>query len=290
MSLPDAHLAGLTHLPVAGTKRSPTIDFSSLRVLADCQWAWHARYVVGLPDRPSTAALLGTLMGAATSAFWCGEDWRPLVVETIRAWQAENPDAEFVPDWMDKAAWLMQRYEDHYGPERDAGGVKVLGTEVYFKLRLPGRYGWLCGSIDQLWEIEGRTWVRENKTMNDWSKIEQHMRSHQTTLYFWAAQQLGYEPWGILLDCQRTYRWKRDPHPPADSFEQRWFDRNQAHLDNAIVEAGKGLTLAKMLINRQMEPLRNIADHCGWCSYANECNAALGFDDLVVPDSFAFEE
>ncbi len=287
-SPPDAHIAGLTHLPVAGTKRSPTIDFSSLSVLAACQWKWHARYVRGLPDRPGPAALLGTLLGELTSTWWEGEDWEPLAMAAVKAWEAENPDAEFSPEWIGKAIWLMERYVLHYADERDS--VKVLGTEVPFKLRLPGRYGWLVGRIDQLWEIDGKVYVRENKSMADWSKIDQHMRSHQTTLYYWAAQQLGYEPWGILLDCQRTYRWKRDEHPPADSFERRWFDRHDEQLANAIVECGKGLTLAKMLINGTLQPLRNISDHCGWCAYSNECNAELGFSDLVVPEEFGWAE
>jgi hypothetical protein len=295
MQPPDTHLAGLTHLPVSGTKRSPTIDFSSLQVLADCEWWWHARYVRGLGDRPSPAMRLGSLMGDMTAAWWEGADWEPIAMRAIKEWAAENPDAEFEPEWISKAVWLMERYVAHYGPERD--DVEVLGTEVYFRLRLPGRYGYLVGSIDQLWlwRADNRVWVRENKTMSDFSKIEQHMRSHQTTFYFWAARQIcrerGWpEPWGILLDCERTYRWKRDEHPPADSFERRWFDRNDEHLDNAILEAGKGLTRAKMLINEVMTPMRNINDHCGWCPYSNECNAELGFGDLVVPDEFGFAE
>ena len=288
MTVPDAHIAGLTHLPVSGTRRSPTIDFSSLSVLADCQWKWHARYVRGLPDRPGPAALLGTLLGDLTSAWWEGEDWEPIAVAAVKVWEAENPDAEFSPEWIGKAVWLMERYVLHYSDERDS--VKVLGTEIPFKLRLPGRYGWLVGRIDQLWEVDGKVWVRENKTMGDWSKIDQHMRSHQTTLYYWAAQQLGYEPWGILLDCQRTYRWKRDEHPPADSFERRWFDRHDEQLANAIIECGKGLTLAKMLINGTLLPLRNIEQHCSYCAYSNECNAELGFSDLIVPEEFAWAE
>jgi len=285
--LPDS-THQLTHLPVGGTRRSPTIDFSSLSVLADCQWKWDARYVKGLPDRPGPAALLGTLMGELTSVWWEGGDWEPLAIKTVKNWEAENPDAEYSPEWIGKAIWLMERYCAHYADERHT--VKVIGTEVPFKIRLPGRYGWLVGRIDNLFDIDGKVWVREQKTMNDWSKIDRHERSHQTTFYFWAAQQLGYQPWGILLDCIRTYRWKRDERPPSESFDRRWFDRNDEHLANAINEAGKGLTLAKMLINGQLEPLRNINDHCGWCEYSNECVAELGFNDLVVPEEFGWAE
>jgi hypothetical protein len=284
----------LTHLPVSGTKRSPTIDFSSLQMLADCQWKWNARYVWSLPDRPGTAAQLGSLMGDMTAIFWEGGDWRAYHREFERQWLETHSlglDEDVfasAPEWVGRAAWLMERYEEHYGDERD--DVKVIGTEVFFRLRLPGRYGYLVGAIDQLWETDGKVWVREGKTMSDFSKLDQHERSHQTTFYLWAARQLGYDPWGILLDGIRTYQWKRDVHPAADSFERRWLDRGDQHIENAIREADVGLQLARELISGRLRPLRNIADHCGWCDYRNECNADLGWSDLVIPDEFTFEE
>lgn len=278
----------LTHLPVSGSRRAPTIDFSSLSNLAGCQWRWYARYVRDLPQKPSTALQLGTLMHELCGLWWQGTDWEPHLMSVVRAWQAENPDAEFVPEYMDRAAWLMNRYVENYSHERDS--VKVIATELYFKVRLPNRYGYLVGQIDNLWEIDGHLWLVERKTGSDFNKLDLHERSHQTTFYYWAAQQLGYEPWGIMLDFIRTYRWKRDEHPPADSFERRWLDRNTEHLNNAILEAGKGLTLAKALINGTMLPLRNFDQHCQWCDVSNQCVAELGFSDLVVPDSFAFEE
>jgi PD-(D/E)XK nuclease superfamily protein len=283
----------LTHLPVSGPLRSPRIDFSSLQSLASCQWRWHARYVLGLPDRPGTAAMLGTLMGDLTAIFWEGGDWRAYLEQAEREWVlagATGGDEDAfatLPEWMGRAAWLMARYEEHYGEELDS--VKVLGTEMFFRLKLPHRYGYLVGKIDQLWEIDGRVWVRECKTMSDWSKMDQHERSHQTTFYMWAARQMGYEPWGILLDGIRTFQWKRDVHPPADSFERRWLDRGEVHMDNCIREADKGLKLAREIISGRLEPFRNINDHCQWCSYRNECNADLGHSDLVVPESFEFE-
>lgn len=286
-------MTNLTHLPISGTKRSPNIDFSSLSSLASCQWRWYFRYVLGGPDRPGTAAMLGTLLGDLTAIFWDGGDWRAYHRQVEREWMLANPtgDADVfasVPEWIDKAGWLLERYEEMYGEERSS--VKVLGTEVFFKLRLPGRYGYLVGAIDQLWEVDGRVWVREGKSFSDFSKLDQHERSHQTTFYLWAAKQLGYEPWGILLDGIRTYRWKRDVHPAADSFERRWLDRGDQHLENAIREADIGLALARELISGRLKPLRNIADHCGWCDYRNECNADLGHSDLVIPESFGFDE
>lgn len=284
-------MTNLTHLPVTGSRRSPTIDFSSLSNLASCQWRWYARYVLGLEDRPGPAALLGTLMGELANTWWEGNPWEPLMVQRLEEWRLEYPEADaYQPAWMEKAHWLMERYVALYGEERDSGSVKVLASELFFNLRLPGRYGWLVGAIDQVWEIDGKVFIVERKTMSDWSKIERHAISHQTTFYYWAAQQLGYEPWGILLDCIRTYQWKRDEHPPSDSFERRWLDRGDEHLRNAIAEAGRGLTLAKALINGQMEPIRNLNDHCSYCSYRNECLDNLGFGDLVVPAEFGFEE
>lgn len=280
----------LTHLPISGTKRSPTIDFSSLQMLAGCQWKWWYRYVLGGEDRPGPAAMLGTFLGDMTALFWEGKDWRAFHAASEVQFQIVGEEGVFAitPEWFGRAHWLMERYEEHYRSELD--NVKVLGTEVFFRLKLPGRYGYLCGAIDQLQEIDGKVWVREGKTFSDFSKMDQHERSHQTTFYMWAAQQLGYEPWGILLDGIRTYQWKRDVHPPADSFERRWLDRGPTHMANAIREADIGLMLARELITGRLKPLRNIADHCGWCDYRNECNADLGHSDLVVPDEFGFVE
>jgi hypothetical protein len=280
----------LTHLPVSGTKRSPTIDFSSLQMLAGCQWKWHYRYVLGGEDRPGTAAQLGTHLGNLTALFWEGGDWRAYHANSAKQYMIEGEEGAFdiTPEWFGRAEWLAERYEEHYGPERK--NVKVLGTEVFFKLKLPNRYGYLVGAIDQIQEIDGKVWIREGKTMSDWSKMDQHERSHQTTFYMWAARQLGYDPWGILLDGIRTYQWKRDVHPAADSFERRWLDRGPVHIENCIKEADKGLKLARELISGRLEPLRNIADPCSYCQYRNECNADLGHSDLLIPEEFGWAE
>lgn len=282
-------ITSLTHLPVSGTKRWPTIDYSSLSTLADCQWKWHRKYVLGEQFEPSTAMRLGSLLGECCQIFYAGGAWQEPIVEALRIWSAENPEATACPEWIEKASWLMGRYEQHYQDERHE--IRQLGAEVRFKLRLPGRYGWLVGAIDEIWEIDKRVWIVERKSGADFRKIDSglFMVDPQTTLYYWAARQMGYEPWGICIDFLRTYRWKRDEHPPEDSFRREYYDRNDEHLVAAIREAGKGLSLAKRLIGGDLEPLRNIGEHCSWCQCRNACVADLAFEDQVIPEEFMWE-
>jgi PD-(D/E)XK nuclease superfamily protein len=283
--------AGLTHLPVSGTLRSPTIDYSSLSTLADCQWKWHNKYVLGNQYEPSTAMKLGSLLGECSQEFYAGRPWEPPIIEALKEWTDENPEAEFSPEWIEKATWIMERYAAHYADDRKE--VVQIGAEVPFRLRLPGRYGWLVGRIDEVWKIDRRTWIVERKSGADFRKIDSGLFQWdpQTSLYYWAARELGLEPWGICVDFLRTYRWKRDEHkhPPEDSFKREWYDRNSEHLAGAIAEAGKGLTLAKLIIGGAIQPLRNLGEHCSWCECRNACMTDLAFGDLVPPDEFEWE-
>jgi hypothetical protein len=283
--------AGLTHLPVSGTLRSPTIDFSSLSTLADCQWRWHRKYVLGETFEPSTPMKLGSLLGEACAEFYAGRPWQAVVMRWLTEWKAENPEAEFDPEWIERAAWIMARYERHYADDR--ADVTQLGAEVPFRVRLPGRYGWLVGKIDEIWKVNGRIWIVERKSGNDFRKIDSGLFvwDPQTSIYYWAAKKMDMEPWGICIDFLRTYRWKRDgdARPTEESFRREWHDRTDEHLEHAIGEAGKGLTLAKLIINKTIEPLRNLGEHCSWCECRNACVADLAFEDLVVPDELEWE-
>lgn len=232
---------------------------------------------------------MGTLLGEACQEFYAGRPWEAVCLRWLNEWKAENPDAEFAPEFVERACWLMERYAAYYADDRK--DVVQVGAEIPFRLRLPGRYGWLVGRIDEVWRINGRIWIVERKTGNDFRKLDSglFMWDPQTSLYYWAAQQLGYEPWGIVIDFLRTYRWKRDEHPPEDSFRREYFDRNTEHLDAAIKEASKGLTLAKHLIGGTLLPLRNLGEHCSWCECRNACVTDLAFGDLAVPDELHLE-
>jgi PD-(D/E)XK nuclease superfamily protein len=280
--------AALTHLPVSGTRRAPTIDFTSLSTLASCQKRWHYKYVQQLDETPTTAMSLGHLMHLLFEAWWRGGDWQPVLQAEVDGWQLDNPGMEFVPEYMDRAAWLMERYVTVYGPERFE--VEVVGVEVPFRVRLPGKYGWLVGRIDGLEIRDNHLWVVERKTGGDFSKLDTYTWDPQTSLYYWAARQLGYEPWGIMVDFTKTYRWKRGDRPPAESFERRWLDRNDKHLEMAIEEAKVGLDLARAIITERVRPLRNPDRHCQWCPYQGPCVSELAFGEFALPDSYEMVE
>jgi hypothetical protein len=204
------------------------------------------------------------------------------------AWEKHNPDAEVLPDYFHDCAWLMSRYEHVYESERASGEVEVIEQEKPFKLRLPGKYGWLIGYLDEVWKLDGRLWVVERKTMGKFDELEAFAWSPQVTLYHWAAVQLGLEPEGILLDAMRTYRWKRDErkHPPAESFQRRWLDRSPRHDEEAVLDAIAGLDRMREL-RRGARPLRNVGRHCNYCPARVPCRlaACFGPEEVVWDES-----
>jgi PD-(D/E)XK nuclease superfamily protein len=264
----------VTELPTSG--RWPHISHSSLAMLTACERQWAFKYRDKLEAPPTSAMRKGSIFHRLWRAHWEDRDWRDEARAVGEEWLAEYPDATAWPDELDDMIWLMGRYEAHYGHATGANGWTVEGTEVPFRVKLPGRYGWLVGYYDMLLrDPQGRLWIVELKTMGDWERLEAYCWDPQISLYYWVAREQGLHPWGILLDAARTYRWKSE-RALAESFERRWLDRSETHLDMAIQEAVAGLVRAKALLRGEW-PLRNVKRDCGWCPYNVPCREELTF-------------
>lgn len=262
--------------------RWPLLSYSSMGMLTACERKWAFRYRDQAPDSPSSAMQLGSTFHTLAGAWWQGGDWEATAKLLGEMWIRANPEAERMPKWFDDAVWLFERYIQVYGHERP--DVEVVATELEFKVRLPGKYGWLVGKIDNLWRIDGKLWVTERKTMGDWDRMEAYCWDPQVTLYFWVAQQLGYEPWGICLDAARTYRWvEKNLHkyPPEVSFQRRWLDRNDTHLKVAMDDMTAALVRQRQLLKGD-RPIRNVSRDCGWCSFREPCMNELAFSDTGI--------
>jgi PD-(D/E)XK nuclease superfamily protein len=243
-----------------------------------CEKKFSYRYLQRLPEAPTPAMAKGSLFHRGARAFWSGGDWELEVKAAGEEWIVANPTADRLPDWIPDCAWLLERYAHVYGPERSQ--VEVLGTEVPFRLRLPGRYAWLVGSMDMILRINGRLWVVEIKTMSDWDRLEAYCWDPQLTLYYWAATELGMAPWGILLEGARTYRWK-NPRPPEESFQRRKLDRSPEHVAEALADVDATLARIRQLANGS-RPLRNVGRDCNWCAYREPCRAELAFGPMTI--------
>jgi PD-(D/E)XK nuclease superfamily protein len=269
----------IVELPTSG--RWPHISHSSLSMLTACERQWAFKYRDKLEAPPTSAMRKGSIFHRLWGAYWGAAPqinpewaWQEETREIGAEWLAEHPDATGWPTELDDMIWLFSRYVEHYGGT--AEGWAVEGIEVPFRVKLPGKYGWLVGYYDMLLrDPEGRLWIVELKTMGDFERLESYCWDPQLSIYYWVAREQGLNPWGLLLDAARTYRWKAD-RPTAESFERRWLDRNETHLEMAVREAVAGLVRAKALL-RGDYPLRNVKRDCGWCPYNVPCREELTF-------------
>lgn len=269
--------------PIEGLGKWPHVSHSSLTDLAFCEKLYALKKVDGHEFEPTVPMRKGSFFHDLWACWWHSGDWSEEATVLAKEWSEANPEADQLPGWMNDAAWLMNRYQQHYDFDRACEVVEVVGHEVPFKVRLPGKYGWLVGYWDALWKIDGKLWVVELKTMADFSELEAFAWSPQITLYHWAAVQMGLEPYGILLDAARTYRWKRDEakHPPAESFQRRWLDRTVEHDEEAVKDAIAGLERMRAL-KRGARPLRNVGRHCSSCPARVPCRMQAAFGPEVV--------
>lgn len=257
---------------------------SSHADLVSCEKKYYWRKIAKVEAEPTKAMSKGSLFHRLVGAWWLTDTVEDELLVFLAEWRAEHTildedSGELVvaplPEWVDDIYWLVKRYIEFYGPHRD--DWEVLGVEVPFEVRIPGRYAYLTGRFDALVRerSSGRIWVVEWKTCSGWDSIEEYAWSPQVSLYYWAAREAGYDIEGVLIDAAYTYRWK-NPRPLQDSFQRRWLDRNEEHLEGALAELDGGMVRARELRNGAF-PLRNIDRHCGWCSYRDLCRNDLAF-------------
>lgn len=186
-------------------------SYSELSVLADCEKKWSYRYMGERVDTPPSEAMAkGTLIHGGVNGFWSAGDWGRGLEQ---AWEelGSRYDPAMYEQALADAEWILMRYEEVY---RDLiGNAEVVYTEKRLQSKIPGTSFSLFGYVDRMVRIAGKLWLVETKTMKDWSRLDLITVDPQQTIYFDLASLTGYEPYGILFDAIRTYRWK--PEKPT---------------------------------------------------------------------------
>lgn len=180
-----------------------TTSYSELSTLADCEMKWLLRYggPEYVPSEPGVAMQKGTLVHTGVGALMKGLP----AVEIVRLMEDEAEKMGVDLQTYEDAGWLVDRYRRHYSGLM--ANVTVEHAEKELKAKLPGTSVTIRGFVDELWIIDGKRWLVERKTMADWRRMNLVTVDPQVTLYYWLAQQNGLEPYGIVFDGIRTYRW-----------------------------------------------------------------------------------
>lgn len=257
-------------------------SFSELSTLADCERKWWYRYVVR-PERGETAQplALGSLVHTLIGKWWDSPFMVPEeVILNLPAgtWDEANEESRIT------ALWLLDRYHRVYQDVRDTGQYRVIGTELKNEVMLPGTNGNVVQYLDQLFmDDQDRFWLVERKTMKDWRKLAQAMIDPQLTLYLWGLRDIGVPVAGVIFDCIRTYRWKRDEHPPQDSFEWARIDRSPEHTEEAMADM-QAAYMRRQMLTSGLRPIRNLGRACDSCDFRDHC-----WDELAGYNSFGVE-
>lgn len=278
----------LVEPPSKNYTRWPHISHSGAWLLGQCERAYAFRYRDHFDTEPSKAMAKGLFIHRLLAAWWSGKPWQREAQAQVQEWRDAHPRVdewtgevghEPEPEWMADMCWLMERYAAHYVNDRQL--YEVAFVEEEFKVKLPGRYGWLVGRLDMgLVDQDGRLWIVDWKSMADWDSLEAYVWAPQFSLYWHIAEQMGMEPWGVLLDALRTYRWK-NPRPLQDSFRRRWLDRSPEQVAKAVDEVTASMVRGRDIL-RGAYPIRNVDRHCGWCPYREPCREELAFPTMSL--------
>ena len=287
-------------------------SYTELSTLASCEKKWEYRYTGPKVDTPPSPAMVkGTLLHGGTNSFWREGTY---IVGLEEAWgevATQYDPSPYFEAYAD-AEWLLERYSRVYGDLTRNAEVESVEKELTARLPCGEK---LKGYVDRFIIINGQRWLVETKSMADWSRLDLMTVDPQLTLYYWLAQENGLEPYGILFDAIRTYRWKPEKptqaqvletapehilalkkteqrewaraavelhpgveRPDGESFQQLWIDRTPEQVETALGWAGAVLGRRDALTS-YARPIRNIGPFCKGCAFKDQC-----FDEFAFPE------
>lgn len=244
---------------------------TELSTLAACEMRWFLRYVERGPRDESGPLYLGRLMHESLEDLWNGKAWYERWTTDMRPELAATAIEPYIT-----AAWLLERYVEHHAKLLDESAV--IATEQRLFVPVPkGPKGALHECVlDGVIEHGGRRWAVEHKTYGRNQRLDLLMVDPQLTLNLAVAREHYENVAGILFDGIYTYRWKRDAHPPSDSFHLDWLDRTPEHTAAAWAEVRSGIS-RRVALKRTKHPMRNIGQMCSSCAQRGTCFERLAF-------------
>lgn len=268
--------------PVIEIKLMKPVRISEVSTLTLCERKWWYRYAEGA-DEFSPAMTLGTLLHAWVQEWWVTPGgYRDIDFAKVLARIPEDRQDLITEEIRSTAEWLLLRYDHVYQPTHHEWTVE--GIEVEMEVDLGG--GLLAQGRADLFVYHKPTkllFLDETKSMNDWRRLETLTVDPQVTHYYALARRSGYDIEGVLYDAIRTYRWKRDPHPPEDSFQRIYLDRTEDQVTQGYLELQAFADRRTALEDQGAGPLRSISDrNCSWCAFKARCWEELAFPEPTI--------
>lgn len=265
---------------------SDVINYSEFAALAACETKHYYGYVERKEETGPRAGLhLGTLLHVGGDRWFSGKGatlpptWTDDINTGGKPGESRTISlTDFDPELVMRATWLLGRYAEFYG-EVPPTSWDVLSTEEWLTHTLPNGLT-LVGRTDGIFrDHEGRLWFRELKSYGSKNRLDTINVEPQPTIYYELVRaNYGEELFGILYDGIYTYQWKRDVHPPADSFRREWIDRSQKQLDIGYRYLDAAID-RRHAIKSIDDTIPNVGTACSYCGFKDRCWARLAGND-----------
>lgn len=270
---------------------SKPIRITELSTMGRCEKQWQYRYVLDHKDEGSVAMTKGTLLHAMYAAWWKNGQpesvagLEPEVIEHELDDDRKQAVKDMPPIEIDNAFWLFDRFCKVYG---GTNHFELVASEVELEAEVDGLL--LQGRADAIVRevATGNLYLGECKSMKDWRRLDILEVDPQVTHYYLLCHQAGYDVKGVMYDALKTYRWKRDEHPPEDSVQRLYIHRTAEQCEASLSELHAFSDRRDDIVTGKRIPLRNISHlgSCNFCSFRSECWEDLAFPEtkIVMPD------
>lgn len=190
-------------------------NYSELNTLAMCERRWAFGYEQGKQEEGKKVGLhRGTLLHLGKGRWSTGlgatlpERWEDDMGPGGRPGEQQQYSlADFDPDVVESARWLLDRFAAHYG-DAPPPDWKLLATEPWLSGMIGGEK--VVGRADNLWEIDGRVWLDETKSFGSKGRADFLAVDPQVSIYYTLVKQtFGLDIFGIMWDGIYTYRYAK---------------------------------------------------------------------------------
>lgn len=215
-------------------KQQEVINFSEFWSLTGCEQRWAYGYLRSLEEPGEKRGLhLGTLihlgldrwnrgLGATLPSEWTDDintGGKPGEERTLRL-------ADFDPEVVATAVWLLTRYVEHYGDAPPSSWL-MIDSERWLSTALD-ELKLLVGRTDGVLEIEGDDeipdglWLLERKSYGSKGRLDYVHVDPQLVIYSMLVEaEYGRKLTGVVFDGIYTYRWQPVKPTQAAAMEER---------------------------------------------------------------------
>lgn len=178
-------------------------SISKINCANDCLRKYKYKYVDELEKiLKSSKPQLGVIGHQSLEHYFKGGDWTAPIAkyegELRLLMEEEQALYAHIPSELYR---MVRGYLQHW--RKHDTGVEVLAVEKSFSMKTPGGNTYE-GIIDLIYKDSEGTWVEDHKFVKAIPNEAVRYLDAQTNLYFTAAQDMGYDPTGVVFDYVRT--------------------------------------------------------------------------------------